>query len=323
MRERLQVTTAVAGLTIAAIIVLTAIAAAARLPMSPSAAARSFVVAPGAGIREITETLGAAGAIKSKLLFIVYAGLTGHADALKPGAYEIPGGSSIADIVRRMVNGPREEITVTVHEGATIAQIDALMSGAGVFAEGSLRSYRALHAKLEGYLFPDTYRFFPGTAVEDVVEKMKASFEAKARPVLNADTAHAERNLILASMVEKEVPTQADRRIVAGLLLKRFSAGMPLQVDASICYLKEWKTNAPCYPLRRNDFSIESPYNTYTKQGFPPAPISNPGIAAIQAAMTPRSSPYWYYLSDPKTKKTVFSVTLDEHTQNRVKYLGL
>ena len=107
---------------------------------------------------------------------------------------------------------------------------------------------------------------------------------------------------------------------------------MPLDVDATVCYAKLLENQASrpaasqvaqaCYPLTALDFKIDSPYNTYLYRGLPPGPIGNPGVSAIMAAIHPVVSPYWYYLSDPKTGKTIFAKTLDEQTQNRVKYLG-
>ena len=103
--------------------------------------------------------------------------------------------------------------------------------------------------------------------------------------------------------------------------MKRLKLGMTLQVDAAVCYLKA--RNGRCYPLGKNDFAVDSLYNTYLYRGLPPAPIANPGLSAINAALNPAPSSYIYYLSDPKTGKTVFSETLEEHNENRRKYLNI
>jgi UPF0755 protein len=158
-----------------------------------------------------------------------------------------------------------------------------------------------------------------------VVGEFTDNFNVKALPLLNADSKNAQRDLILASILEKEVPSSTDQKLIAGILLKRLAAGMPLDVDATVCYAKLLENPSPaasCYPLTALDFKIDSPYNTYLYRGLPPGPIGNPGVSAIVAAIDPVSSPYWYYLSDPKTGKTIFAKTLDEQTQNRVKYLG-
>jgi UPF0755 protein len=154
------------------------------------------------------------------------------------------------------------------------------------------------------------------------LDRFLENFDHRAAPLLAADPARAERNLILASILESEVPDQEERRIVAGILIKRVAAGIPLQVDASICYIKEGlRPEAPCEPITALDKKIESPYNTYLNSGWPPGAISNPGVLAIKATLDPVESPYWYYLSDPLTDKTIFAKTLDEHLANQLKYL--
>jgi UPF0755 protein len=174
---------------------------------------------------------------------------------------------------------------------------------------------------LEGHLFPDTYQFYTDGNVEEVIQEMTTDFNAKAGPLLiSAPTS----TLIIASIVEKEVPNQQDQEIVAGIILKRLADGMPLDIDATVCYAKllaaPTSTTQAC-SLTTLDFKIDSPYNTYLNKGLPPGPIGNPGTSAITAALHPQSSPYFYYLSDPATGKTIFAKTLDEQNQNRVKYL--
>ena len=107
-----------------------------------------------------------------------------------------------------------------------------------------------------------------------------------------------------------------DMKTVSGILWKRLQLGMPLQVDATVVYLTGKKTGEVTY----NDLKIESPYNTYLHRGLPPGPIANPGLAALLAAIYPTESAYLYYLSKP-TGETVFSRTLDEHSEAKAKYL--
>ena len=128
---------------------------------------------------------------------------------------------------------------------------------------------------------------------------------------------------LVKAVVEKEVPNMEDRRIVAGIIYRRLAIGMPLQIDATICYIKEVANKtSTCYPLSDFDFKVDSPYNTYLYRGVPAGAISNPGISAIEAVINPVKTSYLFYLSDPVTKKTIFSETLDRHAQNRVKYLN-
>jgi UPF0755 protein len=174
---------------------------------------------------------------------------------------------------------------------------------------------------LEGHLFPDTYQFYTNDTVTDVVREMTSDFNAKAGPLLAAAPTST---LIIASIVQKEVPDQQDQELVAGIVLKRLADGMPLDIDATVCYaklLQSPSSTAQTCSLSVLDFKIDSPYNTYLNKGLPPGPIGNPGTSAITAALHPQGSPYLYYLSDPATGKTIFAKTLDEQNQNRVKYL--
>ena len=116
----------------------------------------------------------------------------------------------------------------------------------------------------------------------------------------------------------------SDQRIIAGIIQKRIAAGIPLGLDAAVCYSKQLGepdriTN--CAQLVSSDYKINSAYNTYLHRGLPPGPIGNPGVSSIMAAQSPASSPYWYYLSDLKTGDTIFAETLEEHAANRQKHL--
>jgi UPF0755 protein len=152
----------------------------------------------------------------------------------------------------------------------------------------------------------------------EVIGRLEENFRKKAAPLLALDPGKERENLILASLIEKEVPDSDERRLVAGILKKRLSYEIPLQVDAAFCYIKK----PPCHPITAEDLTIDSPYNTYKYKGLPPGPISNPGEDAIRAVINPMPSDYWFYLSDPETRRTIFARTLDEHRQNRVKYLS-
>ena len=122
-----------------------------------------------------------------------------------------------------------------------------------------------------------------------------------------ADTHDVYITLIIASMIEKEIPLSSERPLVAGVMYQRLRIDMPLQIDATTLYAKEVKN---------------ARYDTYQFYGLPPTPISNPGLDAIWAAAHPQESEFLYYLSDPRTKKTIFGKTIDEHNENRAKYLG-
>ena len=204
-------------------------------------------------------------------------------------------------------------VTITIAEGLTVPEINEILVEKGVLV-GEL-----LPQELEGYLFPDTYEFFLGSSLDVVKEKFSLNFNSKIRELgleaLSED--ELKEIIIIASMIEAEVPHSDERRIVSGIIKKRLSAGIPLQLDASLCYVK----GDPCLPITDDDKKIDSLYNTYLHRGLTPGPIGNPGLDAIEASINPEESPYLYYISDPETGRTIFASSLDEHNSNVVKYL--
>ena len=281
------------------------------------------VISNESGVFDVAKEVVSARLVRSSFAFAGYAILSGAWNDLKPGAYIFDATDRTPKIIRAFVAGPSREVEVTIVEGSTIYDIDAVLAESGVLKKGSFIS-RIFPSSIsaEGKLFPDTYRFYVSSTPNEVLEKMIQNFRERTDELLAGRPDGGADDLVLASLLEREVSDFSDRQIVAGILKKRLKGGMALQVDASICYIKEAKTRVSnCYPLSSLDFKIDSPYNTYLNKGLPPGPIGNPGIEAIRAALQPVDSPYWFYLSDPKTGKTIFSQTLDRHEENRVKYL--
>lgn len=289
-----------------------------------------FKVSSGDGFRDVADALEKYGLIRSDIATKAYLLFSGAAFHLQPGMYLLNKNLSAQEITRIIRDG-QEEVRVVIPEGYSIYDIDDTLAENYVLAPGALIAW-AKEQKLtatrgepaesiEGRLFPDTYNFFLNSTTSDVAGKMLANFTAKAESLLPKGDAEAKKALIIASILEKEVPDFKDRQMVAGIILKRLKVGMPVQVDATICYLKRMEGEKSCYPLNPLDFKADSPYNTYLYRGLPPSPIGNPGTSAIQAAITPIQSNYWFYLSDPATGKTIFSETLDKHASNRQQYL--
>lgn len=254
---------------------------------------QSFVVQKGDGPRDISANLGRAGLIRSRAAFVVYSLISGSAHQLKAGSYKLSPGLNVFKMVKVLREGPEEDIAVRVRDGEPLSEVEASLVKAGILKPKALSRFPG--KSLEGFLFPDTYRFFPNSTANDVVEKFMTNFYKQAVPALKDSQRDFYETLIIASILEKEVPFHEDRRLVSGLLYRRLRIGMALQVDA-----------AP---------------ETYDHPGLPAKPIGNPGADAIRAAANPLASEYLYYLSDPKTKKTIFSKTFDEHVQNKFKYL--
>ena len=283
-----------------------------------------FEVNQGESFRGIADDLYGGRLIKSSATFAAFSVLDyGHAFHLRPGLYQLNAGMSSPAILAQLVNTANRAVTVIIPEGSNLYEIDSILADALIIPRGSLIHFTA-DGSLEGMLFPDTYDFFPGSNVQDVVDKFLQNFRAKAAPLFAADPSDEQKNLIIASILEKEVPDAQDQAIVSGIIAKRLAAGMALDMDATLCYAKqeaEPTSTAGCYPITIQDKGMNSPYNSYLRAGLPPGPIGNPGIQAITAALNPKSSPYWYYLSDPKTGKTIFAATLAEQVANQRKYL--
>ena len=301
-------------------------------------------IAPKSGFSEIAKMLSDKKIIRSQNAFLLYGIISGSAHQLKPGNYFLSSGSTTPEILRVIVKGPAVDKEITFPEGVTLKDIEAFLSGAGILPKGSLVNfdfkkiagdYEFLKGRknFEGFLFPDTYRFFLNSNTEQVVKKFLDNFQQKAWPLLRECKVQSEKCkefdtkeiLTIASLLEKEVPDFQDRKIISGIIYKRLELGIALHIDATITYAKCSGAFLTCAEPKvfRKDLTFQSLYNTYLYNGLPPGPIGNPGLEAIKAALNPIQSEYLYYLSDPKTKKTIFSETLEEHIENRAKYLGI
>ena len=298
-----------------------------------------FWINPGDGINEVAEVLETTGAIHSKFFFKVYGILTSRAFLLQPGVHYISGGQSVPEILSKLSSGP-DEINIVVFPGMTMKEIEEKLTISKIISSGELvnfnpapfkkrYSFLANAVSLEGFLMPDTYKFLPYSEINNVVAKFLDNFQNKVNGLKDAKgLTFLLRNdilqkLVIASLLEKEIPDADERRIAAGILEKRLKNDVPLQIDATIFYFKCEGKFVGCDNVVRSDYKKASPFNTYLNKGLPPAPISNPSAQAISAALNPAASTYWYYLSDPITKKTIFSSTFDEHNKNRYRYLKM
>jgi UPF0755 protein len=305
----------------------------------------SFVVEKGQGFQEISDNLAKAGLIRSRSSFKLYLLIRGWADKLKPGIYEFPLNYTGKQIARILVEDMLEEITITIPEGWTLSMIDTKLKEEEVLIGNSLIDLKIedfndensndyfeflkdmpSSATLEGFLFPDTYRFYKNISAKEAAKKFLNNFDDKfSNGLINQMKKQGldfQDTVILASLVESEIPHDIDRPKVAGILFRRLVKNMPLQIDATIIYIKcEIKKMDNCRQISNGDLKIKSAYNTYLNYGLPVGPISNPGLGALKAVLYPESSSYLFYLSDPKTGNTIFSKTLEEHNLNKQKYL--
>lgn len=301
--------------------------------LSTSAGAIQFKITKGESFKNIGSRLSQKSLIRSISVFKLYSFIIGKAHTFQPGAYTLSETMSIPQIIDILTVGGANDVTVTIPEGYSLRDIDATLHDAGVLNGDSLVSYDPKKIliwypelqsviSLEGVLFPDTYRFKLRSSADEVIKVFLDTFMTKAWPFLEKETDWYNR-IVLASFLEREVPGFEDRRIVAGILLKRYALKMPLQVDATIVYTKCGEAFKDCAKknVTKDDLTASSPYNTYQKIGWTPTPISNPGQSAIKAAVSPEKTLYFYYLSRRDTGETLFSKTLEEHNIKRAKYL--
>ncbi len=250
-----------------------------------------FKLEKGEGSKEIALNLEKQGLINWGPLFRLYVLITGVSGKLQAGSYFLSPSMNIPEIAGKLSKGEIAKITITIPEGFTAEEIHQELKDVANIDFNELKSF-------EGYLFPDTYEIPYGLTGEEVISMMTENFNKKITPDLKAEIERQNKELeeivIMASLLEKEVKTKEDKELAAGVLWKRLKIGMPLQVDS-----------AP---------------ETYQRRGLPQEPICNPGIVSISAAIYPKSSDYWYYLSTPEGK-TIFSKTLEEHNINKAKYL--
>lgn len=286
-----------------------------------------FNVQKGQGAKEISANLQEAGLINFSPGFWLYVFLTGRQDKLKAGYYSLSSSMQISEIAAKISAGDVIKVGITVFEGSNLSQAH-LYTNVPLENE-NLEDYRKDYdflsdapqgATLEGYLFPDTYYFSYGDTSKEVAQIMLANFGKKLTQDMRAEIKRQGKTIFeivtMASLIEKEVRGKDDKEIVSGILWKRLGIGMPLQVDATIIYAKgDGSQN-----ISAEDKKIDSPYNTYKYSGLPAGPICSPGLESINAAVYPKSSQYWYYLSAPDGR-TIFSRNLDEHNAARAKYL--
>lgn len=173
---------------------------------------------------------------------------------------------------------------------------------------------------LEGYLFPDTYLVFKNASIDDILKKMISNLDKKIGEQMRRDIKEQNMNmhkiLTLASIIEKEVVSDEDRAIVSGIFHKRLKEGIGLQADSTINYITgKSKTRSSL-----DDISLDNPYNTYKYRGLPPGPIDNPGLSAIRAAVYPKDSSYFYFLTTPEGA-VIYSKNFEEHVAAKKKYL--
>ena len=281
-------------------------------------------IARGAAVHTVAAELERDGLIRSAFLFAWRA----RGATLRPGYYDLQPTEPPRDILRRLERGDIATIRVTFPEGFTTRQIAHRLAEKGVVANeqafltlvttqgNTLHASFAPPANLEGYLFPDTYRFPVGSTDTETAQQMLGEFDHLVVQSHADDIRASGRSLhdilTVASLVEGEAETDADRPRIAGVIYNRLARQMRLEIDATVQYAQGFHKSRLLY----RDLAVDSPYNTYKISGLPPGPICSPGLPSIEAALHPEASEYLFYVAGPDGKSHIFSRTLAEHNAN-------
>jgi UPF0755 protein len=298
-----------------------------------------FKIDKGDKALAIGEKLEQSKIISGKYYFAYYIWRSGLKGKIVAGKYILPPHLSIPEIAVIITTGEIQsgQIRVTFPEGWMIKDMknrlennkfntqgfDDLTANPQYFSKKygyDFLSQIPEGKNLEGYLFPDTYYFKKDATSEEMIKKMLDNFNDKLTPDLRTEISAQGKTIYeivtMASIIEGEVKSDEDRKIVSGIFWNRIKNGQALQSCATLAFVLG--ENKKQYSFE--DTRTESPYNCYLNKGLPPGPINNPGIVSINAAINPTLTDYNYFLSDPATGKTVFSKTIEEHNANKVKY---
>jgi UPF0755 protein len=292
-------------------------------PFGPSS--ETFVeIEPGSPTARIAQELEAAGVIRSQFAFDLWRRV--RKGKLKAGEYRFDHAAPLTEVYDRIARGDVYTVAVTVPEGSTIFDIAARLEEAGIGTRKEFLDHQQRLTELvadidpkartlEGYLFPDTYRFSRRATSGQVAAAMVRRFRLEAAQIGLKENVH--EVVTLASLVERETSLDAEKPLVASVFQNRLVKHMPLMTDPSVIYglevEREWRGSIYASDLKR-----DTPYNTYLHAGLPPGPVANPGLPSLRAAMNPAQSNYLYFVAagaNPQGK-SMFSATLEEHARD-------
>lgn len=307
-------------------------------PAGSDPAPVSFTVSPGDTASNIASRLSAAGLIADSALFTYYMRYNGLDSGIAAGEFSLSSTQTIPEIAAALGRALPDEVTLTIIEGWRMEQVAAALPAAGLevapddflqLARSSRPGYSfssdiPQDAGLEGFLFPDTYRFRPDATAAGVLDALLADFDRRVTPEIRQ--AAASRGLsvyglvTLASIVEREAVVEDERPLISSVFHNRLAQGMKLDADPTIQYALGYQADTGQWwkrPLTFDDLAFDSPYNTYLYPGLPPTPIANPGLSSIRAAAFPEPTDYLYFRARcDGSGRHSFARTLEEHYAN-------
>jgi UPF0755 protein len=291
-----------------------------------------LIIDPGESSSTVVKDLSSAGMIKSSVYFNYLIKFTRSGNKIKQGVYDINDGMSSRKILDVIISGKVKLITFTVPEGYNNRQVGDLLTSkkltpsreaflVAASNKALIEKYKIPAPTTEGYLFPETYSVplnFPADRIADMMikrfyKKLEMIPETKG---ISPKDLHAK--VVLASIVEREAVRKEERPMMAGVFLTRIEKSINLESCATIQYLFD----KPKKRLFETDLKIVSPYNTYINGGWPPGPISNPGLPALIAAFKPEKSDKLFFLLKPDGSH-YFSATFKEHLDAKKKFIDV
>lgn len=296
------------------------------LPYGPEQ--ETFVdIAPGTGTQAMAAQLQHAGIIRSQYAF--EAMKLAHGGALKAGEYRFDHPATLIEIYLRLRKGDVYTRALVIKEGFNIFDIAQAVEAAGLGSRADfltaekantalILKYSPHATSLEGYLFPDTYRFSRHASTTNMLATMVKRFEQQIGRLGVTSATDVSRLVNMASLVEREVHIDAERPVVASVFENRLTANMPLQTDPAVAYASQLR-GTWTGTIHQSELHSDSAYNTYVHTGLPPGPICNPGLAALKAALHPSQTDYLYFVADANGA-TRFAKSIDEHNKNVAAY---
>ncbi len=306
-----------------AVVVAGALAWALLAPAGPRE--ETFVdISPGMSSTQIAAQLKQQGIIRSEYVFLALHVVKGG--TLKAGEYRFDHPAPMSQVWNRIRRGDVYTMALTIPEGSNLFDIAARVEAAELGSKeafiaaarqdtGLISDLDPAAPSLEGYLFPDTYRFARHTDPQDIMAAMVKRFRQAAQGIGLTTGYH--QTVTLASLVEKETPIDAERPLVASVFENRLAKNMPLMTDPTVIYaaLLDGRYRGTIY---QSDLQASSAWNTYKRAGLPPGPICNPGLKSLEAAMHPAQTDYLYFVAagaDPAGQSR-FSATLEQHAKD-------
>lgn len=298
----------------------------------PPETPRVVTVRSGDSLRMTATELYDKEVIGSVDLFIIWARIMGHDTKIKTGEYEIPARLTMSQLFEILRSGKSIGYRVTIPEGTNIFEVAKFLEEQNlcpakeflkiVTNKKFIVSMIGVEANsLEGYLFPDTYFFTrtdgPKLMVQQMIQRFNDKFKNLKLPLPSGWTKH--KVVILASIIEKETGAEFERKIISSVFHNRLNKKMRLQTDPTVMYGVQMSTGAPTTNITKKDLVTDTEYNTYTRSGLPPGPITNPGIEAIAAAIEPEQTPYLFFVSKNDGTHT-FTETYKDHTKAVMAY---